>query len=115
MPDAQNGVQVSFGTSARLFDNEVSLNNHAPATVTACGLLIYKAGGVSGATKTGISYIKADNNFHANETDIWNFGKGGGLASSQSIDEQERSANAVRLFTPQQQKPPSGQPAHTLG
>jgi hypothetical protein len=77
---AQNGIQVSFGTSAKLFDNDVSLNNYTPAKVTACGLLIYKAGGVSGAAKAGIAYIKADNDFHNNETDICNFGKGGGFS-----------------------------------
>jgi len=75
---AQNGIQVSFGASARLFDNNVSLNDYTPSKVTACGLLIYKAGGVSGEFKSGISYIKADNNFHNNETNICNFGKGGG-------------------------------------
>jgi hypothetical protein len=74
---AQNGIQISYGASARLVDNNVSLNNYTPAKITACGLLIYKAGGVSGATKSGISYVKADNNFHDNETNICNFGKGG--------------------------------------
>jgi hypothetical protein len=77
---AQNGIQVSFAGSAKLVGNDVSLNNYTPSKVTACGLLIYKAGGVSGATKSGISYIKADNNFHNNETDICNFGKGGGFS-----------------------------------
>ncbi len=77
---AQNGIQISFGASARLVNNDVSLNNYTPSKVTACGLLIYKAGGVSGATKAGISYIRADNNFHNNETDICNFGKGGGFS-----------------------------------
>jgi parallel beta-helix repeat protein len=76
---AQNGIQVSFGTSAKLFSNDVSLNNYTPSKVTACGLLIYKAGGVSGVSKAGIAYIKADNSFHNNETDICNFGKGGGF------------------------------------
>jgi len=74
---AQNGIQVSFGASARLFDNDVILNNYEPAKVTACGLLIYKAGGVSGELKAGMSYIKADNSFHDNETNVCNFGKGG--------------------------------------
>ncbi len=74
---AQNGIQVSFAATAKLVGNNVSLNNYAPAKVTACGLLIYKAGGVSGATKSGLAFIKADNNFHANEQDICNFGKGG--------------------------------------
>ena len=77
---AQNGIQISFGASAKLVGNDVSLNNYTPSKVTACGLLIYKAGGVSGATKTGTSYIKADNSFHDNETDICNFGKGGGFS-----------------------------------
>ncbi len=58
----------------------VTSNNYTPSKVTACGLLIYKAGGVSGEFKTGISYIKADNNFHNNETNICNFGKGGGFS-----------------------------------
>ena len=77
---AQNGIQISFGASAKLFNNDVSLNNYTPAKITACGLLIYKAGGVSGATKAGLSYIKADNSIHDNETDICNFGKGGGFS-----------------------------------
>ncbi len=77
---AQNGIQISFGASAKLYGNDVSLNNYLPSKVTACGLLIYKAGGVSGQTKTGIAYIKADNSFHNNETDICNFGKGGGFS-----------------------------------
>ena len=64
----------------QLFNNNVSLNNYTPPKVTACGLLLYKAGGVSGATKNGISFVKADNNFHENETDICNFGKGGGFS-----------------------------------
>jgi hypothetical protein len=77
---AQNGIQISFGATAQLAGNNVSLNNYTPPKVTACGLLIYKAGGVSGASKSGISFIKADNNFHDNETDICNFGKGGGFS-----------------------------------
>jgi hypothetical protein len=79
---AQNGIQISFGASAKLFGNDVSLNNYSPPKVTACGLLIYKAGGVSGQFKTGLSYIKADNTIHNNETDICNFGKGGGFSPS---------------------------------
>jgi hypothetical protein len=74
---AQNGIQVSSAATAKLVGNDVSLNNYSPAKVTACGLLIYKASGVSGATKSGLAFIKADNNFHANEEDICNFGKGG--------------------------------------
>ena len=79
---AQNGIQISFGATAKLVGNDVSLNNYTPAKVTACGLLIYKAGGVSGATKSGISYVKADNNFHNNEKNVCNFGKGGSFSPS---------------------------------
>ena len=75
---AQNGIQISFGATAKLVDNNVSLNNYVPSKVTACGLLLYKAGGVS-ASKNGLSYVKAENTFHDNETDICNFGKGGGF------------------------------------
>jgi hypothetical protein len=77
---AQNGIQVSFGGSAKLFGNVVTLNNYTPAKITACGLLLFKAGGVSGLTKSGISYIKADNMIVQNETDICNFGKGGAFS-----------------------------------
>jgi hypothetical protein len=77
---AQNGIQISFGATAKLVGNDVSLNDYTPPKVTSCGLLIYKAGGVSGASKNGISFIKADNDFHDNETDICNFGKGGGFS-----------------------------------
>jgi hypothetical protein len=76
---AQNGIQISFGATAKLVGNDVSLNNYTPSKVTACGLLIYKAGGVSASTKGGISFVKAENNFHDNETDVCNFGKGGGF------------------------------------
>jgi hypothetical protein len=75
---AQNGIQVSFGATAKIRGNTVTLNDYTPSKVTACGLLIYKAGGVS-ASKNGISSLKADNNIFGNETDICNFGKGGGF------------------------------------
>jgi hypothetical protein len=78
---AQNGIQISLGATAKLTGNTVSLNNYTPAKITACGLLIYKADGVS-ASKNGISYLKNENNFHDNETDICNFGKGGGFDPS---------------------------------
>jgi hypothetical protein len=77
---AQNGIQVSFGATARLFANTVTLNNYTPPKVTACGLLLYKAGGVSGRTKTGLSFIIADNTIQNNETNTCNFGKGGGFS-----------------------------------
>jgi hypothetical protein len=73
---AENGIQVSFGAAAKLVGNDVSRNNYTPAKVTACGLLLYKAGGVS-ASKAGLSYVKAENDFHNNEANVCNFGKGG--------------------------------------
>jgi hypothetical protein len=74
---AQNGIQVGFGATARLFDNDVSGNNYTPPKVTACGLLLIKADGVGGQIKSGISYVRAENAFHNNEQNICNFGKGG--------------------------------------
>lgn len=76
---AQNGIQISFGATAKLVGNDVSMNDYTPSKVTACGLLIYKAGGVGASTKDGMSFIRDENNFHDNETDICNFGKGGGF------------------------------------
>ena len=75
---AQNGIQISFGATAKVTNNAVTGNNYTPAKVTACGLLLFKAGGVS-ASKKGISALKADNNLDGNETDFCNFGKGGGF------------------------------------
>lgn len=75
---AQNGIQISDGATAKVTGNTVSGNNYTPPKVTACGLLIFKAGGVSG-TKNGVSSLKSDNTINGNETDICNFGKGGGF------------------------------------
>jgi parallel beta-helix repeat protein len=73
---AQNGIQISYGATAKVVGNNVSGNWYTPKSYVACGLLIYRAGGV-GASKGGIAFIKAENNFHDNEVDICNFGKGG--------------------------------------
>src|SRR5439155_8251071 len=40
---AQNGIQISYGATAKLVGNDVSLNNYTPKSYVACGLLIYKA------------------------------------------------------------------------
>jgi hypothetical protein len=74
---AQNGIQVGFAATARLFGNDVSGNDYTPRKVTACGLLLFKADGVGGQTKNGIKHVRAENDFHANEQNICNFGKGG--------------------------------------
>jgi hypothetical protein len=78
---AQNGIQVSFGASARVYGNSISGNNYTPKSYTACGLLIYKAGGVGGRTKSGPSFVERDNTFAANEANVCNYGKGGGPVS----------------------------------
>jgi len=75
---AQNGIQVSLGASASVIGNTVRGNDYTPPGVTACGLLLYKAGGVS-ATKNGLAYLRRDNTVSDNETDVCNFGKGGGF------------------------------------
>ena len=74
---AQNGIQVGFAATARLFGNEASKNNYTPRKVTACGLLLFKADGVGGEFKSGLRYVREENDFHNNEQNICNFGKGG--------------------------------------
>jgi hypothetical protein len=73
---AQNGIQISRGATAKIVGNEVSDNFYTPKSFVACGILIYKAGGVSG-TKNGIASLRNDNILFNNEVDICNFGKGG--------------------------------------
>lgn len=46
---------------------------NTPPKVTSCGLLLYQAGGVG--TKS-LGALKQANNFHDNEIDVCNFGKG---------------------------------------
>jgi hypothetical protein len=67
---AQNGIQVSFGGSAALRDNIVSENDYTPAGTTSCGILLFQAGGVKVQQNTYID----------NETNLCNFGKGGGVS-----------------------------------
>ena len=42
---AQNGVQVSYGTTATVKGNTISGHDYTPTDWTATGLLIYQAGG----------------------------------------------------------------------
>jgi hypothetical protein len=45
----QNGIQLGFGAHGRVLGNTVSGNAYTPDPVTACGILIFRAGGtVSG-------------------------------------------------------------------
>jgi hypothetical protein len=65
---AQNGIQISFGATASVTGNSVSGHFYTPATVTACGLLFYQAGGVK----------QSGNTLFANQTNLCNAGRGGG-------------------------------------
>jgi hypothetical protein len=57
----QNGIQLGFGAQGAVLSNTVSGNDYTPEPVTACGILIFRAGGtVSG------------NSFSGNEIDICN-------------------------------------------
>jgi hypothetical protein len=68
---AQNGIQVSFGGSAVVRENIVSGNDYTPAGTTSCGVLLFQASGVK----------VQQNTYFANETNMCNFGKGGGNVS----------------------------------
>jgi parallel beta helix pectate lyase-like protein len=65
---AQNGIQISFGATASVIGNTVSGHFYTPATVTACGLLYFQAGGVK----------QKSNTLFANQTNVCNAGRGGG-------------------------------------
>lgn len=65
---AQNGIQISFGATASVTGNTVSGHFYTPATVTACGLLFFQAGGVK----------QSGNSLFANQTNLCNAGRGGG-------------------------------------
>jgi hypothetical protein len=65
---AQNGIQISGGATGRLSNNSISGNYYTPKSYTACGLLIYKAGGL---------LVDKDNSFSGNEKDVCTYGKGG--------------------------------------
>ena len=64
----QNGIQVSRGATARLGGNTISNNYYSPKSVTACGVIIYKAGGV---------LIEKTNTYSGNEKNVCTYGKGG--------------------------------------
>jgi len=68
---AQNGIQVSFGGSAVVRENIVSENDYTPDGTTSCGILLFEAAGVK----------VQQNTYFDNETNLCNFGKGGGNVS----------------------------------
>ncbi|MCZ3387695.1 MAG: DUF1565 domain-containing protein [Actinomycetia bacterium] len=65
---AQNGIQVSRGATARVGNNTISDNFYTPKSYTACGLIIYKAGGV---------LVEKTNTYSGNEKNVCTYGKGG--------------------------------------
>jgi hypothetical protein len=65
---AQNGVQISRGATARFGSNTIKNNYYSPKSYTACGLIIYKAGGV---------LVEKTNTYSGNEKDVCTYGKGG--------------------------------------
>lgn len=68
---AQNGIQVSFGGSGVVRENIVSDNDYTPAGTTSCGILLFDAAGAK----------VQQNTYFDNETNMCNFGKGGGNVS----------------------------------
>jgi hypothetical protein len=65
---AQNGIEIASGASASVTGNTVSGHFYTPATVTACGLLFFQAGGVK----------QSSNTMFGNQTNLCNAGRGGG-------------------------------------
>jgi hypothetical protein len=65
---AQNGIEIASGASASVTGNTVSGHFYTPATVTACGLLFFQAGGVK----------QSSNTMYGNQTNLCNAGRGGG-------------------------------------
>ena len=68
---AQNGIQVSFGGSGVVRENIVWGHDYTPRTFTSCGILLFQAAGVK----------VQENTYIENETNMCNFGKGGGNVS----------------------------------
>lgn len=65
---AQNGIQISYGSSATVTGNTISGNFYTPKTYVACGLLYYEANGVRASR----------NHYSGNEINVCNFGQRGG-------------------------------------
>jgi hypothetical protein len=65
---AQNGIEIASGASGSVTGNTVSGHFYTPASVTACGLLFFQAGGVK----------QSKNTMFGNQTNLCNAGRGGG-------------------------------------
>ena len=65
---AQNGIQVGFGGTAIVRNNEISGNDYTPKDTVACGLLFFDADSVKASQNT----------YRDNERNVCNVGKGSG-------------------------------------
>ena len=65
---AQNGIQIGFGGTAIVEENEMSGNDYTPKSYVSCGLLMYDADGVRAS----------QNHYANNERNVCVFGRGGG-------------------------------------
>ena len=65
---AQNGIQIGFGGTAVVQENQVSGNDYTPKSFVSCGLLMFDADGVRAS----------QNHYANNERNVCVFGRGGG-------------------------------------
>ena len=65
---AQNGIQIGFGGTAIVQENQISGNDYTPKSFVSCGLLMFEADGVRAS----------QNHFADNERNVCVFGRGGG-------------------------------------
>jgi len=65
---AQNGIQIGFGGTAIVQENQVSGNDYTPKSFVSCGLLMFDADGVRAS----------QNHYANNERNVCVFGRGGG-------------------------------------
>jgi hypothetical protein len=69
---AQNGVVILSGATALIKGNSISGNWYTPTSYTSYGLLLINASGVR----------QQSNSFSDNESNLGNFGRGGGITSA---------------------------------
>lgn len=65
---AQNGIQIGFGATAIVHENQISGNDYTPRSFVSCGLLMFDADGVRAS----------ENHYANNERNVCVFGRGGG-------------------------------------
>lgn len=65
---AQNGIQIGFGGTAIVQENQISGNDYTPKSFVSCGLLMFESDGVRAS----------QNHYADNERNVCVFGRGGG-------------------------------------